>query len=156
MTKRKADSDPIESQADSLDITADIIGNDDEDYGMPDLVNLPILPLRNMVLFPGIIMPVSVIRESSLTLVRAAFENKIPIGLLCQLSPNIETPSANMLHEIGVIADVIKVIELPDGSTTAIVKGRMPFMKTGIGKADDYLSGRIMVKARLLFGKERH
>ncbi|MBQ4292930.1 MAG: endopeptidase La [Muribaculaceae bacterium] len=151
MTKRKADSDPIESQADSLDITADIIGNDDEDYGMPDLVNLPILPLRNMVLFPGIIMPVSVIRESSLTLVRAAFENKIPIGLLCQLSPNIETPSANMLHEIGVIADVIKVIELPDGSTTAIVKGRMPFMKTGIGKADDYLSGRIMVKARLLF-----
>ncbi|MDE6378322.1 MAG: LON peptidase substrate-binding domain-containing protein, partial [Duncaniella sp.] len=89
-----------------------------------DLNSLPILAMRDMILFPGVTFPVSIGREISLLTVREAEKRDLPIGVFCQLNPSTENPSVSDLFDFGVLADVLKVIELPDGNTTAILRGR--------------------------------
>lgn len=91
----------------------------------PDTDALPILPTRNLVLFPGVSLPISITRDSSLEIAKAASEKHIPVGIVCQYNPDNDEP-ANLgdLYEYGVVADVFQVIELPDGSHTAIVHAR--------------------------------
>ena len=84
---------------------------------------LPILPLRNMLLFPGTVLPVSVGRESSLRLVRAIEKSKGCMGVFCQKEPNIEKPKLDDLHDLGTVAKIIKVFDMPDESTTVILQG---------------------------------
>ena len=84
---------------------------------------LPILPLRNMLLFPGTVLPVSVGRESSLRLIRAIEKKKGCMGVFCQKDPNIEKPKFDELHNIGTVAKIIRVFEMPDKSTTVILQG---------------------------------
>lgn len=96
--------------------------------------DLPILPTRNLVLFPGVTLPISLGRENSLHTAKLSEENHTPIGVLCQSRPDIETPSiTDDFFQYGVIADVIKVIDLPDGSHTAIVHARGCFELLGDG-----------------------
>ena len=89
-----------------------------------DLECLPVLPMRDMILFPGVTFPVSIGRESSLLTVREAERRDLPIGVFCQQQLETQSPAAADLVEYGVVADVLKVIELPDGNTTAILRGR--------------------------------
>ena len=96
--------------------------------------DLPVLPTRNLVLFPGVTIPVSITRESALNLVRKAEELCIPVGIVSQKNPDIEEPSLVQLCEYGVVADVFKVINLGDDHYTAIVRGRDRFRITGKGK----------------------
>lgn len=94
-----------------------------EPYNEANLACLPILPTRNLVLFPGVSIPVTLGREYSKRLAKACEDHKMPLGLICQRDPDEEAPRIQDLYAYGVVARVIKVIELPDGDTTALMMG---------------------------------
>ncbi|MBO4397556.1 MAG: LON peptidase substrate-binding domain-containing protein, partial [Bacteroidaceae bacterium] len=84
---------------------------------------IPILPLRTMMLFPGIVLPVNIGRKSSLKLLKDAVKIDGFIGVFSQIDDNIETPDPSQIYKTGVIGKVIKILELPDGSRTALLQG---------------------------------
>ncbi len=90
---------------------------------------LPILALRNMVLFPGVAIPVNVGRPKSLLLVKEAQERHTPIGVVCQHDAAVEDPDQNDLFDVGVVGEVIKILEMPDETTTVIIQGKMKRFK---------------------------
>lgn len=92
--------------------------------GKFDEESLPILPTRNLVLFPGITIPLTLVRESSLKLAKRAAEQRVPIGIVCQKDPSVDNPKLSDMCRYGVWAEVAKVFELPDGTQTAVVIGR--------------------------------
>src|SRR5690606_28177494 len=96
-----------------------------DDEGIPE--ELPLLPLRNTVLFPGVIVPISVGREKSLKLVKDVQRNKGFLGAVAQVDPQTEEPEAKDLYRVGTIARVLKILEMPDGSTSVIIQGRTRF-----------------------------
>lgn len=97
--------------------------------------DLPILATRNLVLFPGVSLPISITREGSLALANAASEKTFPVGIVCQTDPEEDNPKINKgLYRYGVAADIFKVIELPDGTHTAIIRGRERFRILGKGE----------------------
>lgn len=93
----------------------------------PQLDALPILPTRNLVLFPGVHMTLGLGRETSVHLAQYAEQHTTPIGIVCQMDPDIDVPTADDLFRYGVVADVLKVIEFPDGSKTALLRARGKF-----------------------------
>ncbi|MDA3818461.1 MAG: endopeptidase La [Prolixibacteraceae bacterium] len=116
------------------------MGNDDSDFipimadgGEDDLLvknlpdTLPILPLRNTVLFPGVVFPISVGRIKSLKLVREVYQSNGVLGVIAQLNPDVDEPSAKDLHKIGTMAKILKILEMPDGNTTVIIQGKQRF-----------------------------
>lgn len=109
----------------------------------PDLKKLPILPTRNLVLFPGVIIPLSLGRESSIKLAEKASKECFPIGVVCQLDSTHEQPAREDLSAYGVIADVLNVFELPDGSKTALLKARGKFRLNDLTRQDDMLFGEV-------------
>ncbi|MBR2476092.1 MAG: LON peptidase substrate-binding domain-containing protein, partial [Bacteroidaceae bacterium] len=124
-------------------IVVDVDGNPDMTCSNVPTEDLPILPLRDMVLFPGVTMPILVGRKSSLALIDEAFKNKRHIGVTCQKNPNIEEPGINDIYTIGVIAEIIKVFQLPDGNTSVILQGKQRFSLLNITKNTPYLKGEI-------------
>ena len=104
---------------------------------------LPILPLRNMILFPSTVLPVSVGRESSLQLIEAVEKNRGCMGVFCQKIPSTEKPKLNDLHEIGTVAKIIKVFNLPDGSTTVILQGFQRIRLKEILRSSPYIKGTV-------------
>lgn len=103
----------------------------------------PVLPLRNMVLFPNVVLPVSVGRKSSLKLVRDASRDNLEIAVFCQISPDIDLPSKAHLHTVGVLAKIIKVLEMPDNSVTVILQGLTRISLDDIVESEPYLKGTI-------------
>ncbi|MBD5243140.1 MAG: endopeptidase La [Barnesiella sp.] len=93
----------------------------------PDVDCLPILATRDLVLFPGVTFPISLGRESSIDTARLAEKEGIPIGIVCQKNPSKENPQIDDLYTHGVIGDIMKVFDLPDGSKTAIIHSRSRF-----------------------------
>lgn len=122
-----------------------------EEYNIevnPD--DLPILATRNLVLFPGVNIPINLGRESSLALAKRASEEKQPIGIVCQLDPKNDSPkNLSELYRYGVVADVFQVIDLPDGSHTAIVRARQRFRIIGKSQSPRF-SDSISAKIKLL------
>ena len=106
-----------------------ILPEDDEDAkgepSMPEL--LPVLPLRNTVLFPGVIIPITVGRQKSMKLLKDAYKANIIIGAISQKDSSIDEPTEKDLHPMGTLAFVVKILEMPNGDTTAIIQGRSPF-----------------------------
>jgi ATP-dependent Lon protease len=111
---------------------------------------LPILPLRNMVLYPGVLMPVSVARSKSLKLVRTANDNDLLIGVCSQMDKKLDDPNINELFSMGTVAQVVRILEMPDNSTTVILEGKhrfvlgdlqtsKPFMKAKVNLVDEIL-----------------
>lgn len=88
---------------------------------------LPILTVRNTVLFPGVLIPITVGRQKSIKLVKQAYKGDKIIGVLAQQNPEIEDPRANDLYKIGTVAKIVKMLVLPDGNTTIIVQGKQRF-----------------------------
>lgn len=105
--------------------------------------DVPILALRNMVLFPDVAIPVAVGRKKSLALIKAAQKSKKSIGVICQKDASEDDPGQDGLYEIGVVADIIKVLEFPDNTTNVILQGRHTFRLNKITKATPYLKGDI-------------
>ena len=106
---------------------------------------IPILPLRNMILFPGVAMPVIIGRPKSMRLIKEAVHKKSLIGVVCQKEMDTEDPVLEDLYTTGVIADIVRVLEMPDGSTTVILQGKKRFELNELTETDPYLSGKITV-----------
>lgn len=134
-----------ESSARIMPIFAEIKGEvgNKEDIQKLDGQDIPILALRNMVLFPGVTLPIAVGRDKSLKLINEVQRTNKPIGVVCQRNSKVEDPWLNDLYEVGVVADVVKVLELGDGSTNVILQGRSVFHLDDLTEASPYLRGRI-------------
>ena len=104
---------------------------------------VPIIPLRNMVLFPGVAMPVIVGRPKSMRLIKEAVQKKTLIGVVCQKEMNTEDPGFDDLYTTGVIADIVRVLEMPDGTTTVILQGKKRFSLDALEETEPYLKGKI-------------
>ncbi len=130
MMKRRRFSefeDTQESEPRAFSLIADFEGNEEHLFEQEIDKCLPILPLRNMVLFPGIVLPVSVGRKSSLKLLNDAIKHNKLIGAVCQLQPETENPETDDLYTVGTVAKIVRIFEMPDQSTTVILQGMQRF-----------------------------
>jgi len=104
---------------------------------------IPVLPLRNMVFFPGVAMPVIIRSSHAMRLIKDAMQSKSLIGVICQKDLNAEEPQKDDLYDVGVVADIIRLLELPDGTTTVILHGKKRFELNEVVETTPYLKGRI-------------
>ncbi len=116
---------------------------DDADLQANSTLELAILPLRNVVLFPGMTMPVSIGRDKSMRLIKEASSRSLPIGVVCQIDSKAENPRQNDLYKMGTLASIIKVLQLPDGGTNVILHGRSSFVLNEITQEEPYLRGTV-------------
>ncbi len=124
-------------------VIADFEGEAEDLMTMEVGENVAILPLRNMVLFPGVLMPVTIGRRSSARLVRDAQKHNQLIGVVCQKKADVEYPSIDDLHEIGTIGKIVRILEMPDHTSTVIIQGAQRFKLLDITETDPYMRGRI-------------
>ena len=98
---------------------------DEEDYGkMENPEEVPVLTIRNTVLFPGVIFPITLGRDMSIKLVREAAKKDKIIAVVAQRNPEVEDPAQEDLYEVGTLAHIIRTMRMPDGTTTVIIQGR--------------------------------
>ena len=111
--------------------------------GVPTPDELPILAVRNLVLFPGVVSPILIGRESSSTLIKRAEKKQLVIGIVCQRDPEVDEPTKDDLYEYGVFAKIVKQLTLPNGNITAIIQalGRMRLID--IISDEPYLTGQV-------------
>ena len=88
---------------------------------------LPILPLRNNVLFPGVVIPITVGRDKSIKLIQDSNKGNKIIGVVSQKNQEQESPNFNDLHTVGTVAQIIRLLKMPDGSSTVIIQGKRRF-----------------------------
>jgi ATP-dependent Lon protease len=106
---------------------------------------LPILPLRNMVLYPGVLLPVAVARPKSLKLIRAAHENDLLIGVCTQLDKKTDDPALDQLFPMGTVASVVRILEMPDNSTTVILEGKKRFQLGDLETSKPYMKAHVQL-----------
>ena len=118
--------------------------SDQEDLnGIEVPAEIPLLPLRNTVLFPGVVLPITVGRDKSIKAVNDAYKGDKLIGVIAQKDSNIEDPSVNDLEKIGTVAKIVKLIKMPDGGTTIIIQGKNRFLVESIFSEDPYFKAKI-------------
>ena len=120
--------------------------NDEHAVQLPEDNILPILALRNMVLFPGVIMPVVVGRKKSLKAVREMYKQGKPIGAVAQRDKNTENPKKEDLFQVGTIAQIVRILEMPDNTTTVILQGKQTFLLNDIVSEEPYLSAQVELR----------
>ncbi len=108
---------------------------------VPD--ELPILPLRNTVLFPGVVIPITVGRDKSIKLIRDRYRGSKIIGVVAQKDHEIEDPSFEDLNTVGTVAYIIKILQMPDGNTTAIIQGKKRFKIIDFYQKTPYFMARV-------------
>ena len=125
-------------------ILTDCDADEDFSYGIDKVgEELPILPLRNLVLFPGVAMPIIIGREKSMNLIKDCMKRKALVGVVCQRDVEIEEPVRADLYDTGVVAEIIRVLDMPDGSTTVILQGKKRLALHELTQEDPYLRGTI-------------
>ena len=127
-----------------IPLSEDEDGNADSDP-LPD--ELPILPLRNTVLFPGVVIPITVGRDKSIKAVTDAYKGDKMIGVVAQKDSSIEEPQIADLENTGTVAKIVKLIKMPDGGTTVIIQGRKRFSIVEITTEDPYFKAKINILA---------
>ncbi|HEY9169130.1 MAG TPA: endopeptidase La [Lutibacter sp.] len=115
-----------------LDEDADLIPlmtpEDEEEINNEDIPSvLPILPLRNTVLFPGVVIPITAGRDKSIRLIEEAYKGNKIIGVVAQKDESIEDPSTNDIYKVGTVARILRMLKMPDGNTTVIIQGKKRF-----------------------------
>ena len=106
---------------------------------------LPILPLRNTVLFPGVVIPITVGRDKSIQAVKASYNKDKLIGVVSQKDGNIEDPTPADLCQIGTVAKIIKMIKMQDGGTTIIIQGKKRFELLEMKEEDPFFKASVKV-----------
>ena len=134
-------SNMMDEDSDFIPIITDEDESALDELQVPD--TLPILPLRNTVLFPGVVIPISVGREKSLKLVRDVYNNKGLLGAASQIDLGVDEPHFKDINKIGTIAQIIKILEMPDGSTTVILQGKKRFELEAIINEEPFHIGRV-------------
>jgi ATP-dependent Lon protease len=100
---------------------------------------LPILPLRNTVLFPGVVIPITAGRDASIQLIKDANAGDKILGVVAQKNPEVENPTEKDIHKIGVVAQILRVLKMPDGNTTVIIQGKKRFEIDTVIQTEPYL-----------------
>ncbi len=112
-----------------------------EKIGLPS--DLPILPIRNTVLFPGVVIPITVGRQRSIKLVKKAYRGKRIIGVSAQKNNNNEEPGIEDVYRTGTVAKIIKMLVLPDGNTTIIIQGKKRFEVESFIQEEPYITAKV-------------
>lgn len=154
MIRKRYLSEMEESNDNGFSFIADFDGNEEQMFDIKVDESLPVLPLRNMVLFPGVVLPISVGRKSSLKLVNDAYKNSAYIAVVCQKAAETENPEFEDLHTIGAIAKIVRVLEMPDQSTTVILQGIKRFELESLTETFPYLLGKAKLLEEVLPLKE--
>ncbi len=115
----------------------EVINNED----LPE--SLPILPLRNTVLFPGVVIPISAGRDTSIKLIDEANKGSKVIGVVAQKDESIENPTAEDIHKVGVVARILRVLKMPDGNVTVIIQGKKRFAVDQVIQEEPYMKATI-------------
>ncbi len=105
--------------------------------------DLPILPLRNMVLFPGVVIPITAGRDKSIKLINDANAKGKVIGVVSQKEESVETPTANDINKVGTVARILKILKMPDGNVTVIIQGKKRFEIEEITTEEPYLKAYV-------------
>lgn len=122
-----------------------LLSSEDEDQMNSEKVpeELSILPLRNTVLFPGVVIPITVGRDKSINLIKDAYKGDKIIGVVAQKNDSVEDPTAEDLNKIGTVAQIIKMLRMPDGNTTVIIQGKKRFELKDIKQTQPYMKASI-------------
>jgi ATP-dependent Lon protease len=104
---------------------------------------LAILPLKNTVLFPGVVIPITVSRDKSIKLVREVYKKSRMIGVVSQKDPGIEEPGFEDLNKVGSVAQIVKILQMPDGNTTVIIQGKKRFELKELVEVEPYFKARV-------------
>jgi ATP-dependent Lon protease len=131
---------------DEMDFMPIIPLNEGDGDGLDDIVIPPeitLLPLRNTVLFPGVVIPITVGRDKSIKAIAESYKTDKLVGVLSQKDSNVEDPSISDLVSVGTVAKIIKLIKMPDGGTTAILQGKKRFFLKKITAEEPYFKGEI-------------
>jgi len=123
---------PLMSQQDEEDM------NNEE---TPEI--LAILPLRNTVLFPGVVIPITVGRDKSIKLIKEAYKGNKIIGVVSQMDVSIEDPTFEQLNKVGTVAHIIKLLQMPDGNTTVIIQGKQRFSLLAEVESEPYIKATV-------------
>lgn len=107
----------------------------------PDI--LSILPLRNTVLFPGVVIPITVGRDKSIKLIKDAYKSSKTIGVVAQSNGNLEDPTFDDLNEVGTLAVIVKMLQMPDGNTTVIIQGKSRFKLETEVQSEPYIKASV-------------
>jgi len=117
---------------------------DEEDMSSEELPDiLSILPLRNTVLFPGVVIPITVGRDKSIKLIKDAYKGNRTIGVVSQKDMSIEDPTFEQLNQVGTVAMIIKMLQMPDGNTTVIIQGKQRFKLKEQTQSEPYIKASI-------------
>lgn len=117
---------------------------DEEEINKENLPEiLPILPLRNTVLFPGVVIPITAGRDTSIKLINEANGDSKVIGVVSQKDEKVENPTAKDINRIGVVARILRVLKMPDGNTTVIIQGKKRFEVSEVISEKPYMTARI-------------
>ncbi|SHF88155.1 ATP-dependent Lon protease [Fodinibius roseus] len=145
MFKNMVNFEDIDDQFDDFEQAIPLMSEEEEkaltESEIPD--ELPILPLKNTVLFPGVVVPITVGRDRSLELVKEAYESDKTIGVVSQKNEEDEDPGTKDLYEIGTVAQILKLIKMPDGSKSIVIQGKTTF------KIDEFLQKEPYFKAKV-------
>ncbi len=149
-------SNIINDDNDSSDFIS-LLSQEEEDImnkeSLPEI--LPILPLRNTILFPGVVMPITVARDKSIQLLKEANKTKDKlVGVVAQLASDIEEPEERDLHKIGTVATILRMIKMPDGSTMAVIQGKRRFEIISTLSTDPYLKATISALPEPIFEED--
>lgn len=122
-----------------------LLTNEDEEYmnaeRLPEIVS--VLPLRNTVLFPGVVIPITVGRDKSINLIKDAYKGDKIIGVVAQKDVSIEDPQLKDLNSIGTVAQILRMLRMPDGNTTVIIQGKRRFKLKELVETEPYLRATI-------------
>lgn len=140
----------------TFSLITDYDGSDEQalDVNVKSGDALPVLPLRNMVLFPGVFLPITVGRKSSLKLIHDAEKKHKDIAVVCQRSAKTEDPKQEDLHNIGTVGRIVKVLEMPDQTTTVILQGLKRLSLKNITETSPYLKGEVELLEEDVPGKD--
>ena len=133
-------------QEDEVDFMPIITLNENDDEGAdetPIPSELPLLPLRNTVLFPGVVIPITVGRDKSIKAIAESYKTDKLVGVLSQKDSLVEDPNVEDLVQVGTVAKIIKLIKMPDGGTTAILQGKKRFTLIKVTAEDPYFKGEV-------------
>lgn len=131
----------IESDADLIPLMTIEDEEALENEALPNAV--PILPLRNTVLFPGVVIPITAGRDKSIKLIKDANKADKIIGVVAQRNEDVENPGTQDIHQMGTVAQILRVLKMPDGNTTIIIQGKKRFKIKSIIQEQPYLKAEI-------------
>lgn len=139
--KNLAISNMIDDEAEFIPL----LSADDEEQMNSESIpkELPILPLRNTVLFPGVVIPITVGRDKSIKLIKDAYQGNKTLGVVAQKNDTIEDPEEKDLNKIGTVALILKMLRMPDGNTTVIIQGKKRFKIKEVTQTEPYLKANI-------------